>query len=73
MSFGFGISDVLAVSWLAWSVYKSCKEAPKDFQDISSEVIGGPESNPWTRKQDQLRELVAGCHDVLTELDALVT
>jgi hypothetical protein len=24
-------------------------------------------------KQDQLRELVAGCHDVLTELDALVT
>jgi hypothetical protein len=38
MSFGFGAGDAVAISRLAWNVYKSCKDAPKDFRDISGEV-----------------------------------
>ncbi|KAI9859351.1 MAG: hypothetical protein M1813_006688 [Trichoglossum hirsutum] len=38
MSFGYGVSDFIAVGTLAWSVYKSCKEAPNSFNNIHDEV-----------------------------------
>jgi hypothetical protein len=38
MSFGYSVSDFIAVGTLAWSVYKSCKEAPNSFNNIHNEV-----------------------------------
>ncbi|KAK0513111.1 hypothetical protein JMJ35_004097 [Cladonia borealis] len=36
---GFGVGDFVAVSTLAWNVYKSCKAAPGSFINISNEVL----------------------------------
>ncbi|KAL3423017.1 het domain protein [Phlyctema vagabunda] len=38
MSLGYGVGDCIAVTKLAWSVYKSCKDAPESFSNISTEV-----------------------------------
>ena len=38
MSFGFSIGDFITVSQLAWQVYESCREAPKEFQELSAEI-----------------------------------
>ncbi|KAL8653974.1 MAG: hypothetical protein Q9210_001781 [Variospora velana] len=35
----FGVGDFFALGQLAWSVYKSCKDAAGSFQDISLEVL----------------------------------
>jgi hypothetical protein len=39
MSFGFSVGDFVAVGQLAWNVYKSCKNAPTSFNNLSSEVL----------------------------------
>jgi hypothetical protein len=39
MSFGYSVGDILDVSTLAWSVYKSCKAAPESFGHVASEVL----------------------------------
>jgi hypothetical protein len=38
MSFGFSIGDFVTVGNLAWSVFRSCKAAPGEFQELSKEV-----------------------------------
>lgn len=42
MSFGFGVGDFLAVSELAWKLYRYCyvvaKGAPQDFQMLLQEI-----------------------------------
>jgi hypothetical protein len=39
MSFGYGVGDCIAVGRLAWNVYKSCRDAPESFGNISMEVL----------------------------------
>jgi hypothetical protein len=85
MSFGFGVGDFLTVIQLTWNVSKACKEAPKHFQDISSEVnslhIVLKETEEFISaeleflgpdKKERLRRILNGCHNVLTELQALL-
>jgi hypothetical protein len=85
MSFGYGVGDFLAVTQLAWNVYTGCKEAPKHFQDISSEVsslhiilketeefIAAETDGLGPEREERLRRILGGCRDVLTELDALL-
>jgi hypothetical protein len=38
MSFGFSIGDFVAVGQLTWTVYRSCKGAPGEFQELSREL-----------------------------------
>jgi hypothetical protein len=38
MALPLSIGDILAVENLAWSVYKKCKAAPGDFQELTREV-----------------------------------
>lgn len=38
MSFGVSVTDVLALSTLAWNIYKTCKESSHDFKRVSTEV-----------------------------------
>jgi hypothetical protein len=39
MNFGCSLGDFVTVGQLAWNVYKSCKEAPDSFANISNEVL----------------------------------
>lgn len=38
MSFGFSVGDFLAVSQLTWTLYRSCKGAPGEFEELSREL-----------------------------------
>jgi len=38
MSFGFGVSDLITVGALAWTVYKACRDSSEEFQRIAKEV-----------------------------------
>ena len=83
MSFGYSVGDFIALGQLAWQVYKSCKDAPGSFRNISSEVLSLhavlkeieetlssyalPES-----KKASLGTIRSGCQDVLGDLQSLV-
>ena len=83
MSFGYGIGDVIAVGKLAWTVYKSCKDAPASFGNVSQEVIALEavirqfdevfEGQVLSQlEQERLKSVGQGCQDVLKELQGLV-
>jgi len=38
MSFGFGASDIITISVLAWNVYKACRDSSEEFQRVAKEV-----------------------------------
>jgi hypothetical protein len=38
MSFGYSVGDFIAIGQLIWSVYKACKGAPGEFQELSREL-----------------------------------
>jgi hypothetical protein len=83
MSFGYSVGDFIALGQLAWQVYKSCKDAPGSFKNISSEVLSLhavmkeveetlssctlPQS-----KQASLVTITNGCKDALQDLQSLV-
>jgi hypothetical protein len=83
MSFGFSVGDFVAVGQFAWQVYKSCKDAPKSFKNVSQEVLslhavlkeaeetlsGYPLSQS---KEASLATITSGCQDVLKDLQTLV-
>ena len=82
MSFGYGVGDFIAVGTLAWNVYKSCKEAPESFGNISSEVLSlravlkEAEETVFAQplsptKQERLKAVGDGCYRVLKDLDDL--
>ncbi|KAK2805129.1 hypothetical protein FQN50_006374 [Emmonsiellopsis sp. PD_5] len=39
MSFGYSITDLISLTTLSWSLYKSCKSAPASFASLSSDVL----------------------------------
>ena len=82
MSFGYGVGDFLAVSKLAWKVYKDYRGAPEDFSNISDEIkslhiIVDRHKDEFQNKtlnpdeETQLREILQGCTNVLEDLDRL--
>src|ERR1700733_15560938 len=82
-AFGFGVGDFIAIGTLALNLYKSCKEAPESFGNISSEVLSmhivlkEVEEEVLARplaptKQERLEAIGEGCHLVLNDLDNLV-
>jgi len=38
MSFGYSVGDFIGIAQLAWTVYRSCKAAPGEFQELSREL-----------------------------------
>jgi hypothetical protein len=82
MSFGYSVGDFIALGTLAWSVYKSCKDAPEAFENISLEVLSlhgvlkEAEETIFVHplppeKQERLKAVGDGCYRVLTDLDNL--
>ena len=83
MSFGYGASDVLAVGKLAYVVFKSCKDAPGSFRNVSAEVasmhtvlkeveesVAAQSLSP--ERQARLKPSIDCCKDVLEELQKLI-
>ena len=81
MSFGVSASDVLLCVQLAHKLWKGCRDAPAEFQAVSTEVaslhlvlneareIANDLSNS---KEEDLRRLINGCKSVLQELEELL-
>lgn len=83
MSFGFGVCDFVKLVELAWKIYKSCKDSPESFKNVSQEVLslhvvlkeaeeilsGHPLSQS---KEASLATITRGCEDVLQDLQSLV-
>ena len=87
MNFQLGVGDILELSRLAWDVYTmftAYKDAPEDFRNISDEIkslhiIVDRNKDKFQNKtlnsneQEQLREILQGCTNVLRDLDKLRT
>jgi hypothetical protein len=83
MSFGFSVSDFITVGQLAWDVYKSCRDAPDSFSNISLEVLSlhavlkSVEENLVDQalsesRRANLETISSGCQKALHDLQALV-
>jgi N-terminal domain on NACHT_NTPase and P-loop NTPases len=82
MSFGYSVSDIVVLGQLAWKAYRSCKDAPESFRNISREVLSlhallkEIEENIGTEtlssSQAHLKTIGDGCRNVLEELQSLV-
>jgi hypothetical protein len=80
MSFGYSIGDITALGKLAWTVYKSCRDAPESFKNVSQEAMSlqsllmeklSVETLSPT-SQARLKTIGDGCRNVLEELQSLV-
>lgn len=85
MSFGFGVSDVLTVTQLAWRCVRNAKEACGEHDELTREAnslhsvlrqlqleITKPDSllnRPDDDRKEELKRLVAGCDEVLRQVD----
>ena len=83
MSFGYGVGDIMAISGLALKVYTAYKDAPDDYRNIADEVkslhiiineaarhFGSTTLS--NQKQQDGKEVLEGCQNVLKDLDALI-
>ena len=79
MSFGFGVGDILAVSKIAWGVYKSCRDAPESFGHLAAELLSlhavlkeleeNLDGHPLpVIQQTRLKTILGGCDAVLQDL-----
>ena len=87
--FGVSIGDFVTLGTLAWNLYRSCKTASAEFEEVSREVIslhtaikeleddaGRPRSllkEASISKKQELDQLVKNTKSVLQQLDKLVT
>ncbi|KAF8854026.1 hypothetical protein BDZ45DRAFT_747899 [Acephala macrosclerotiorum] len=83
MSFGFGVADFVTLGTKAWEVYKSCKEAPNSFRNVSDEVLSLHavlreseevlKAQPFSLEQrNRLGIVLNGCSGVLSDLQHAV-
>jgi hypothetical protein len=84
MSFGVGIGDIVAVSGMAWKLYKNCKESGEDFRRLTTELMSlhavlaetkdyldDHKNELEVSRQYRLNILCDGCMTTLCELDSL--
>lgn len=83
MSFGFSASDVVLCVRFAHKLWKEAKDAPNDFQNVTTEVANFKlvldevqesiaERELDQRKRTELAELINGCTGVLNDLQSLL-
>jgi hypothetical protein len=83
MSFGYSVGDFIAVTTLAWQVYKSCKGAPESFGNIHMEVqslhatLKEAEETVFAHplslaQQERIKIVGDGCYHILDDLEKLV-
>jgi len=77
MSFGYSVGDFITVGQLAWTVYKSRRDAPESFNNISIEVLSlhallkeveeTISDHPLPESKASLATITSGCQDVLQD------
>lgn len=83
MSFGFSVGDFATLGTLAWKIYKSCKEAPESFRNISEEVTSlhlvlkeleeiYSDATLSAGQQSRLKKIADGCCTVLEDLQRIL-
>ena len=83
MSLGYSVGDFTAIGAFAWNVYKSCRDAPDSFAELSSEVLSlyavlkEAEETVFAQplplvQQERLKAVGDGCNHVLKDLQHLV-
>ncbi|KAL9621268.1 MAG: hypothetical protein Q9160_004289 [Pyrenula sp. 1 TL-2023] len=83
MSFGFGVNDFIQVSQLAFKLYRKCRESPRDFANLTSEVANLQvviddvrltirEEQLDQERTEEILHLGQSCYDCLLELEALL-
>ncbi len=88
MSFGFALSDFLAVAKIARSIYKSCKAGPVEYQELCSETkslgyalqslshdMREPDSllnRKGLQRKGQLDEIISSCKSTMKDLQTMI-
>lgn len=88
MSLNFGVTDILAVTKLAWDLYNKCflvvREAPDEFRNLVNELdslqsvldeINSEKSfmeNLGENRKESLERCLSGCFETLHRLQKLV-
>lgn len=83
MSFGCSVGDFLALGQLAWKIYKTCKDAPQGFKNVSQEVLSlhavlkeveemYSDTTMSAAQQSRLRIVGDGCCGVLEDLQGIL-
>lgn len=83
MSFGFSVGDFATLGQLAWKIYKTCKDSPESFKNVSQEVLSlhavlkeleETHSNATlsATQQSRLETVGDGCRAVLEDLKAIL-
>ena len=79
MSFGYGTGDLIFCIQLAHRVWRECRDAPEDYRAVSTEVASLQlvlkevqdavhHQELSLAKQQDLKQLVVACSEVLEEL-----
>lgn len=88
MSFGFGISDFLAVARIAKSIYESCKAGPAEYKELCSETISlrydleslshdakEPDSvlnRKGLLRKGELDDIISSCKSTMQDLQTII-
>lgn len=83
MRVGFSTSDFPSLGSLTWNVYRSCRDGPESFRNISNEVLSLhavlkeveedlSSCSLSDESRSQLEAIGDGCRDVLQELQNMV-
>ena len=85
MSFGFGVTDFVAVSQLAWHVYSSLKDAPEEHKTLLEDVISLHEvltqvegkverqkDSLTSREWTQLKDISTKCKETLEDIRSML-
>ena len=77
------MGDFLALGQLAWKIYKTCKDAPQGFKNISQEVLSlhavlkeveelYSDTTMSAAQQSRLRIVGDGCRGVIEDLQGIL-
>lgn len=89
MSLGFSLGDLRTTGERSWNVYKACRGAPSEFQEIAAEVLSlhavlkllqdaSEDSNSLVSrapdsKKLEVSKILRTCRKILDAIDSLVT
>lgn len=83
MSFALSVGDFAILGQFAWMLYKSCKDAPESFKNISQEVLSlhlvlkeveetYSDAVLSATQQSRLANIGNGCRAILKDLEAIL-
>lgn len=82
---GVGAGEFVTIPTLCWKIYRACKDAPEEYQNLSTEVgslelllreskeLAERDSARWTESQvERLLGIHKACEVVLNEMEEII-